>query len=139
MNVPASLRRQVVQQAGELCEYCGLAQAGQEAVFHVDHITPLAAGGETRLDNLALACVSCSLRKGARQRAVDPVTGVLAELFHPRRDSWPLHFRWADCRVIGLTPTGRATAAALSLNRPLALAIREEERHRFRHPPPEHL
>ncbi len=139
MNLPASLRQQVVQRADRRCEYCGLAQIGQEAIFHVDHITPLAAGGETILGNLALACVSCSLRKGARQRAIDPVTGALADLFHPRHESWRLHFRWEGFRIVGLTPAGRATVAVLSLNRALALAIRKEEFDRFRHPPPGHL
>jgi len=136
MTIPASLRRQVVERAGNRCEYCGLSQAGQEALFHVDHVVPVAAGGQTTLDNLALACVSCSLRKGAREEVVDPQTGKLVSLFHPRRDSWGRHFKWDGFRVVGLTPAGRAAVGALQMNRPLALAIREEEAHRHRHPPP---
>jgi 5-methylcytosine-specific restriction endonuclease McrA len=62
-TIPAWLRRQVVFRAGGRCEYCGLAQEGQEATFHVDHIVPRAAGGPTEADNLALACVSCLLRR----------------------------------------------------------------------------
>ena len=62
--IPSRLRDQVVQRAGNRCEYCGLSQAGQEAAFHVDHVVPQSVGGETSLSNLALACVSCSLRKG---------------------------------------------------------------------------
>ena len=34
-----------------------------------------------------------------------------------------------------LTPTARVTTAALALNRPLIVAIREEESARGRHPP----
>ena len=60
MTVPAQLRRQVIQRAQNRCEYCGLAQEGQEAAFHTDHVVPVLAGGETTLSNLALACVSCS-------------------------------------------------------------------------------
>ena len=45
MTVPLPLKRAVFQRAGGRCEYCGLAQAGQEAQFHVDHIHPLAEGG----------------------------------------------------------------------------------------------
>ena len=85
MAIPANLRRQVVQRAEDRCEYCGLSQAGQEAVFHVDHIVPVIAQGATHLSNLALACVSCSLRKGARQKAVDPITNQTVEIFHPRK------------------------------------------------------
>ena len=38
--------------------------------------------------------------------------------------------------LVGLTSTGRATIAALHMNRPLILAIRQEEAVRGRHPPP---
>ena len=139
MEVPAHLRRAVIQRAGNRCEYCGLAQAGQEAAFHLDHIKPFVAGGKNTLNNLALACVSCSLRKSARQTATDPQTGAIVPLFNPRGDSWRLHFRWNGVRLMGVSPTGRATVAALKLNRSIALAIRREEFERHRHPPPSHL
>jgi hypothetical protein len=138
MKLSGHLRGEVVRRARDRCEYCGLSQAGQEAVFHVDHVVPVVAGGETTLENLALACVSCSLRKGARQMAPDPQGGEKAPLFNPRREGWRLHFRWDGVRVVGLTPTGRATVVALCMNRPLALAIRHEEAFRDRHPPPGH-
>jgi 5-methylcytosine-specific restriction endonuclease McrA len=126
-EIPARLRRLVVLRAGNRCEYCRLAQKGQEATFHVDHILPKAAGGRTTAANLALACVSCSLRKEARRSAIEPNTNRRAALFHPRRQRWRDHFRWEGFRLIGLTPTGRATVAALQMNRPLILAIRQEE------------
>jgi hypothetical protein len=135
MTIPADARRQVIQRAKDRCEYCGLSQAGQEALFHVDHVVPVTVGGMTTLDNLALACDSCSLRKGARREAPDPTTGKDLPLFHPRRDVWSRHFRWDGVRILGLSPTGRATVAALSMNRSLALAIRREETIRGRHPP----
>jgi hypothetical protein len=135
MQIPARLRRSVVERARERCEFCRLAQTGQEATFHVDHVIPVVAGGETTLDNLALACVSCSLRKGARQRAPDPVDGSEVELFNPRRDLWAKHFSWDGTEVIAQTPTGRCTIAALQLNRATIRAIRIEELLRGRHPP----
>ena len=50
--VPAELRRQVIFRAGDRCEYCGLAQEGQEATFHIDHIfqveSPLDSGHPRR-------------------------------------------------------------------------------------------
>ena len=117
------------------CEYCGLAQVGQEATFHIDHIVPRDAGGPTTLGNLALACVSCSLRKGARRTAVDPESGRVVPLYHPRRQFWEKHFRWEGVRVMGLTPTGRATIALLQLNRSRLLEIRKVESALGRHPP----
>jgi hypothetical protein len=135
-DIPAALRDEVVLRAGSRCEYCGLSQAGQEAAFHVDHVVPRIAGGPTELNNLALACVSCSLRKWARRSAPDPETGEDAPLFSPRGQVWGDHFRWEGAVAVPLTPTGRATVVALAMNRPLAVAIRLEEAGRGRHPPP---
>lgn len=132
--ISAFLRKLVLRRAKNRCEYCGLSQAGQEATFHIDHIVPVAAGGKTEAANLALACVSCSLRKGAREFAVDPATKTEVPLFHPRQQLWAEHFRWDDVKVQGLTPTGRATVVALDLNRTLILAIRAEEILLGRHP-----
>ncbi|MCP3960623.1 MAG: HNH endonuclease [bacterium] len=133
-HVSARLRRLVVRRASNRCEYCGLSQEGQEATFHVDHVVPVKAGGPGTADNLALACVSCSLRKAARRTAVDPASGEDVALFHPRRDLWPDHFRWQGVRLFGRTGTGRATIEALAMNRPLMIAIREEEALVGRHP-----
>ena len=135
-DLPEALRQLVIQRARECCEYCGLSQAGQEATFHVDHVLPRSAGGETVAENLALACVSCSLRKGARQTAIDPHTRYTVPLYNPRRDTWDEHFRWEGVFLVGLTPTGRATIKALKMNRTLILAIRQEEAAFGRHPPP---
>lgn len=106
------------------------------ATFHIDHIIPVVAGGETTSDNLALACVSCSLRKGARQELEDLQTGEIVTIFNPRQQNWKEHFRWDGVNVIGLTATGRATVEALDLNRATMLAIRAEEKLLGRHPPP---
>jgi 5-methylcytosine-specific restriction endonuclease McrA len=72
MAIRSKLRRLAIERAKGSCEYCGLSQVGQEATFHIDHIVPISAGGPTEPENLALACVSCSLRKGARETAIDP-------------------------------------------------------------------
>jgi hypothetical protein len=134
-DIPARLRRAVVRRAQNHCEYCRLSQAGQEATFHIDHVVPVVAGGKTLLGNLALACVSCSLRKGARQVAPDPQSDENAPLFDPRRHSWDLHFEWSGVMILGKTPTGRATIEILALNRLMILNIRREEEYLGRHPP----
>ena len=135
MNISRGLRTNVIRRAGNRCEYCRLSQTGQEAAFHIDHIQPVVEGGKTELENLALACVSCSLRKAARFRALDPLTGAEVAIFHPRRQIWNDHFAWNGERVRGLTPTGRATTELLKMNRLLVVEIRREERVRGRHPP----
>jgi hypothetical protein len=131
----AALRRLVLQRAGGYCEYCGVSQEGQEATFHIDHVIPRTAHGETVAENLALACVSCSLHKSARQTAIDPQSDDEVALYNPRRDIWHEHFRWEGVYVVRLTSTGRVTVDALHMNRPLILAIRQEAAALGRHPP----
>jgi hypothetical protein len=133
-EIGARLRRVVIARARGRCEYCHLAQAGQEATFHIDHVVPRAAGGATVAENLALACVSFSLHKEARRSAPDPESGRTVSLYHPRRQRWATHFRREGVVLVGLTATGRATVAALRMNRPLILAIRREESERGRWP-----
>lgn len=125
--VPASLQRRVRLRAHERCEYCRLPQEGQEATFHIDHVKPVKEGGPTVFDNLALACVSCSLRKGARTLAPDPLSDGMVPIFNPRTDVWSATFSLQDGGVLESTSsTGRATIHALALNRPVAVAIRLE-------------
>jgi hypothetical protein len=135
-TIPASLRRLVIQRADNRCEYCGISQIGQVATFHIDHIVPVVAGGKTIAENLALACVSCSLRKGVRQNVEDSETGEVVSIFNPRQQAWKEHFDWNGVQVVGLTATGRATVQALDLNRATMLAIRAEEELLGRRPPP---
>ena len=123
--IPVTLARLVRQRAVGRCEYCHLPQACQEAAFHLDHIQPLASGGKTVAENLALACVTCSLSKAARTVGRDPVTGESVRLFHPRQDRWDDHFQWStNWKLIGLTVAGRATIRALRINRQEVVRIR---------------
>jgi HNH endonuclease len=129
-HVPSRLAAQVRQRARDLCEYCLLTQWSQEARFHIDHVKPLADGGRTVLSNLALACVTCSLKKAARSWASDPQTDRLVQLFNPRQENWLDHFGWTRTwRIVGKTSTGRATIRALGMNRPAVVMIRRAWAH----------
>lgn len=108
----------------------------QGATFHVEHVTPRCRGGSTALDNLAWACPGCNLGKGDRVEAPDPQTGRPEPLFNPRRASWSDHFRWEGHAIVALTPAGRATLAALNLNRPRRVVIRQAEALFDLFPPP---
>ncbi|HTE17466.1 MAG TPA: HNH endonuclease signature motif containing protein [Armatimonadota bacterium] len=136
-TVPAALRQEVIRRAGNRCEYCGLSQSSQGASFHIDHIKPLAVGGETIKGNLALACASCSLRKGARQVGVDPESGQMVPLFNPRGHDYRVHFLWDSPRVVGRTPLGRATVEALGMNEPFVRDAHRSEELLGHYPPPE--
>jgi 5-methylcytosine-specific restriction endonuclease McrA len=93
---------------------------------HIEHIVAKQHGGRDDADNLALACHRCNLRKGPNLTAVDPVSGELVPLFHPRRDQWTEHFLFRGVRIQGTTPVGRATVRLLATNDARRLELRSE-------------
>ncbi|MBN2021284.1 MAG: HNH endonuclease [Pirellulales bacterium] len=124
-----ALRFLVRRRAGDVCEYCRLPQAASRFVsFHVEHVIARQHGGLTETDNLALACHFCNFHKGPNIASLDPETGDLVPLFHPRRDRWTDHFRWEGTLVVGRTPTGRATAQLLAMNDWQRVEVRENLR-----------
>lgn len=112
------LRLGVEERARDRCEYCRAPQSVCGYRFHLEHVLPTARGGSDDTRNRALACASCNLARADCVAAVDPQTGSTVRLFNPRRQAWDQHFRWGEDRqtLVGLTPTGRATVAALDLN-----------------------
>ena len=127
--------RLVEARAGGRCEYCRMHQDLQGATFHVEHILPVSRGGSSELDNLAWCCPGCNLTKSDRVEVADPDSGAIVPLFHPRRDEWRIHFDWAGYRLVGKTPVGRATVAALDLNHARRVRIRQAEEHFGLFPP----
>jgi hypothetical protein len=117
--ISKALRQRVAEAARYRCGYCLMQEEVVGVAMDVDHIIPEALGGPTEEDNLWLACDRCNEHKGDRTAAPDPLTGDSAPLFHPRKQRWQDHFAWTEEGTIitGLTPTGRATAEALNLNR----------------------
>lgn len=87
------------------------------AAHEIDHIISKKHGGSDEADNLALSCALCNKRKGSDLTSIDPDTGQIVPLYHPRQDSWSEHFQLYEAQFIGLTPTGRATIQLLQLNR----------------------
>ncbi len=120
-------REQVRRRAGEECEYCGLRQDDVPfARFQVDHILARRHGGTDDHSNLALACSYCNSHKGTNLAAVDPETGQVVVLFHPRHDRWYDHFARVGPRIVGLTPQGRTTVRLLAMNSAERLELRAE-------------
>lgn len=124
--IPAVLRELVAQQAGRRCGYCLTAEEVVGSPMEIDHLVPEAQGGLTVEENLWLACSGCNTFKGDRTAALDPLTSESVALFHPRRHRWQEHFAWTASGeyIVGQTAIGRATVAALRLNRPLLVRAR---------------
>jgi len=121
----ADLRRIVIERARGKCEYCLLHQDDTPFTHPIDHIVAIRHGGKTVADNLALACLECNRNKGADLTTIDPLTGTITPLFHPRKQTWHEHFRLEAVQIVGLTDVGRATITLLRLNDPLRLMERE--------------
>jgi hypothetical protein len=105
--VNRELVRTVWQRAKDRCECCRLPKFPLPLPFQIDHIIAEKHGGETVDGNLPLACPHCNRFNGPNIAGIDPESGEAVRLFHPRRDVWSEHFRFAGARVVGRTPVGR--------------------------------
>jgi hypothetical protein len=124
--VNRELVRQVAERAGHRCEYCQLPEWALLLPFQIDHIIAEKHGGRTVEDNLALACPHCNRFKGPNIAGIEPETDEVVRLFNPRKDLWQEHFAWDAARLVGRTPSGRATVHVLGMNAEDLLAIRVE-------------
>lgn len=124
VHLSANLRRTVIKRARGKCEYCLLHQDDTSFTHPIDHIVAVRHGGKTVADNLACACIECNRNKGADLTTIDPLTGAITPLFHPRKQAWHEHFSLEGVQIVGLTDVGRATVALLRLNDPMRLMER---------------
>jgi hypothetical protein len=136
-RISAEVRQLVIERAHGCCEYCLSQSDYATQSFSVEHIFARARGGASTPDNLALACQGCNNHKYDKITAIDPLSNQQAPLYHPRRDRWEEHFAWSDdlALLVGLTPTGRATIAALFLNREGVVNLRHLLAATGKHPP----
>jgi len=124
--IPNAPRQRVAAQARHPCGYCLTSEAIVGMPMEIDHIILQSLGGPTEEENLWLACSLCNDHKSDRIAALDPLTGTIVRLFDPRHQVWHEHIGWTaeGNRLVGVTPTGRATIAALYLNRPSLVKAR---------------
>ena len=118
----------VAARANRICEYCNAPEIISNVAFEVDHTTPLSKGGTDNLENLALCCRICNLRKSDHTTAIDPLTQTIVPLFNPRQHSWSDHFEKSATSpylLIGKNPIGRASIVRLDLNSGLQVRARE--------------
>lgn len=122
------LLNQIRQMSGDRCDYCRMPNAYDPLPFQVDHVIARQHGGATVLENLAWSCLHCNSHKGPNIAGLDPLTGQLARLFHPRAQQWQRHFLWDGAILVGRTRTARATILVLAINDPAIVSFRAELR-----------
>jgi hypothetical protein len=123
--ISPALRQLAYKRASGMCEYCLIPEIATFAVHEIDHIIPLKHGGQTVSENLALSCALCNKHKGTDLTSIDPETGEIVPLYHPRRERWVDHFQLQGALFLPLTPTGHVTIRLLQLNHPDRLEERE--------------
>ncbi|HBJ83770.1 MAG TPA: hypothetical protein DDZ88_07870 [Verrucomicrobiales bacterium] len=111
------LRQMIWERARGRCEYCLLRQEHEPFIpLQLEHIIAKQHQGGDEPENLALACLLCNSHKGSNLTGLDPDTGQVTRLFHPRRDAWHSHFRRDGALIIGCTDVGRTTVWLLQMN-----------------------
>jgi hypothetical protein len=127
MGIAAADRRMVRDRARGRSEYCRMAEQWEPFFsYHVEHIIAVQHGGPDTVANLALACNHCNFIKGPNLTSIDPDTGKVTVLFHPRTDNWDEHFCRVGDQISGLTDIGRTTVFLLQMNAPHRAELRWE-------------
>lgn len=95
--IPKSIRFEVFKRDAFTCQYCG-AKA-PEVILNVDHIKPVADGGENEIVNLITSCFACNSGKGARKLDDDAILqkqrAQLDEL-NERRNQLEMMVAWRE-------------------------------------------
>lgn len=117
MKLSSDVREFVQRRAQGSCEYCRLPQEASILPHQVDHIIGKQHRGSDDSTNLCLCCIRCNLKKGPNIASIDPDTGHVVALYHPRRQTWQEHFGVSsDGTIQGQTPEGRSTVQLLDMN-----------------------
>lgn len=114
--VSVEVRRIVARRAGNVCEYCLIAEEHSFYRHQIEHIVSLKHGGMSETDNLALSCVFCNSNKGSDIASLVQDSREITRLYNPRTDRWNEHFQLDSATIIPLTDIGEATARLLKLN-----------------------
>ena len=64
-SIPQKVRFEVFKRDNFTCQYCG--RSAPDVILEVDHINPVANGGDNDITNLITSCKDCNRGKGARK------------------------------------------------------------------------
>lgn len=95
--ISKSVRFEVFKRDNFTCQYCG--GVSPNVVLHVDHINPVAGGGDNDILNLVTACVDCNLGKGAKPLSDDTAIArqrAQLEELNERREQLEMLLSWRE-------------------------------------------
>lgn len=132
--VSAALRRQVIERASGLCEYCLIAEEDTWLGCEVDHVISEKHGGQTASENLAMACATCNRAKGSDLGSIAG-NGAFIRFFNPRIDHWGVHFGLDEAIIVAKSLIGEVTARIFQFNSAERLVERDYLCELGRYPP----
>lgn len=96
-SISKKLRFEVFKRDSFKCQYCGAS--APDVVLQVDHIKPVASGGDNAIVNLVTSCAPCNAGKGPRhlddQTEVEKQRRQLEEL-NERRQQLEMMLQWRN-------------------------------------------
>jgi hypothetical protein len=95
-TVSRSTRFEIFKRDCFKCQYCG--SEAPNVVLEVDHIKPVAEGGDSDITNLVTSCYDCNHGKGARELSDDATVKrrrVQLEELQERREQLEMMMEWA--------------------------------------------
>jgi hypothetical protein len=96
-SISKKLRFEVFKRDGFRCQYCG--RAAPDIVLEIDHIKPVADGGENDILNLITSCKDCNSGKGDRSLTENTTLAKqrdqLEEL-NERREQLEMMIQWKE-------------------------------------------
>lgn len=96
-GISKSVRFEVFKRDSFACQYCG--KAAPEVILHIDHINPVAGGGDNDIMNLITSCEDCNLGKGAKplddNSTIKKQKAQLDEL-NRRREQLEMMLQWRE-------------------------------------------
>lgn len=95
--VSKRVRFEVFKRDNFACQYCG-AQS-PDVILHVDHINPVAGGGDSDIMNLVTSCEPCNLGKGAKpldDNSVIAKQKAQLNQLNARREQLEMMVKWRE-------------------------------------------
>lgn len=92
-----STRFEVFKRDGFRCQYCG--RSAPDVVLEVDHIIPVAKGGDDDIMNLVTSCRDCNRGKSAKELTDDTVIRkqkAELESLNAKREQMEMMIKWRE-------------------------------------------